>query len=52
MTAAPLTMVEMIGGSAGFSNAPNRTTCSGFADSETPGYMRAMSRRRLNEQAW
>ncbi len=51
MNAAPPIMVEMIEESAGFSNAPNRTICSGFADSETPGYKRAMSRRRLYEQS-
>ncbi|MCY3872732.1 MAG: hypothetical protein OXF88_00385 [Rhodobacteraceae bacterium] len=49
MSAAPPIMVEMIEGSAGLAIAPNRTICSGFADSGTPGYKRAMSRLRLYE---
>ncbi len=51
MTSAPLTMVEMIEEPAGFSNAANRATCSGFADSETPGYKRAMFCLRIFRQA-
>ena len=51
MNAAPPIMVEMIEESAGLSKAPNRTIRSGFADSGTPGYKRAMSRLRLYEQS-
>ncbi len=51
MSAAPPSMVEMIEETAGFSNAPNRTICAGFADSETPGDEWAMSSCHLYEQS-
>ena len=51
MIPEPLTMVEMIDESAGVSNAVKRATCSGFAESETPGYDRAMSCRHFYRQA-